>query len=460
MLPPRTIADAGRAIRSGELAPLELVEACLAQIDRHERDVRAWVVVDEAGARQAARQLGDELRRGNDRGPLHGIPIGIKDIVDVRGFPTRAGSRLRENDPPAQRDATVVARLRQAGAIILGKTVTTEFASFDPPPTRNPWNLERTPGGSSSGSAAGVATLMCLGAIGSQTGGSITRPASFCGIASSKPSFGRVSRMGVVPLSHNIDHVGPMARTVADLAILLAAIAGPDDEDPLATRESVPDYLAALDKPAPPRLGFLDTYHLDKAQEQVVGATRAALDVLRDRGAAIVSARLPGSFDDVHRMHRTVMLKEIADYYRELFARHEASFGPRIAELIREGLAISAADYQAGRAHQERCRRDLRQAIGEHDALVMPATVTTAPDASTTGDPLFNSLWSYSGLPTVSIPCGLADDGLPVSLQFIGRPFEEDRLLAAAAWCERQIRFDRLPPIVEASAERLQPARM
>src|SRR6266478_5368146 len=225
------IHQAADEIRQGRLSPTELLDPCLAQIDRHEPRVRAWVFVDRESARAQCEQLTQELSRGQNRGPLHGIPLGIKDIYDVFDWPTAAGSRLWAQSI-ARRDATVVERLRQAGAVFIGKTVTTQYASFDPPPTRNPWHPGRTPGGSSSGSAAALACGMCLGALGSQTGGSITRPASYCGVAGCKPSYGRVSASGIVPLAPSMDHPGPIARSVRDLAILLQAIAGSDPLDP------------------------------------------------------------------------------------------------------------------------------------------------------------------------------------------------------------------------------------
>src|SRR5262245_20815032 len=220
-----TIHAAAEAIRLGTATPLDLLDQCLKQIDRWESKVRAWVFVDEARAREDAKRMTDELKRGNYRGPLHGIPIGVKDIFDVFDWPTAAGSKLWANSI-ARQYATVVANLRSAGAVFLGKTVTTQYASFDPPVTRNPWNLERTPGGSSSGSAAAVSTLMCLGALGSQTGGSLTRPASYCGIATCKPSYGLLCADGVVPLAPSMDHPGPMGRCVRDVELLLRGMGG------------------------------------------------------------------------------------------------------------------------------------------------------------------------------------------------------------------------------------------
>src|SRR5947209_18403289 len=257
---PWTIHSASEAIRNGRLTPVELLEAGLERIDRYEPRIKAWVFVDRELARAQAEAATAELGQGRWRGPLHGIPLAIKDIYDVFDWPTAAGSRLWSQSI-ARRDATVVERLRQAGAVFLGKTVTTQYASFDPPPTRNPWNIERTPGGSSSGSAAAVACGMCFGAMGSQTGGSITRPASYCGVAGFKPTWGRVSVDGVVPLAPSMDHVGPVARCVRDLAILLRYIGGPDPRDPTCVDRPLPtlltkfDDLARLERPLPQPLG-------------------------------------------------------------------------------------------------------------------------------------------------------------------------------------------------------------
>src|SRR6185369_585994 len=239
----QTLHAAADDIRTGRRTPVDVLEECLANIDRLEDRVRAWVFVDRDGARTEAERLTREVKQGHYRGPLHGIPLGIKDIFDVFDWPTAAGSRLWKNSV-ARQDSTCVRRWRDAGAVFVGKTVTTQYASFDPPVTRNPWNSARTPGGSSSGSCAGVACGMCLGAIASQTGGSITRPAAFCGVAGIKPTYGRVSCHGVMPLAPSIDHPGPVASCVRDIAILLQAIAGPDPLDPTTADHLVLDYLA------------------------------------------------------------------------------------------------------------------------------------------------------------------------------------------------------------------------
>ncbi|HEV3002851.1 MAG TPA: amidase [Pirellulales bacterium] len=442
-----TIVASAVELRAGRLTPIDLVGRCLECIRRFEPRVRAWVLVDNEGARHAAARLDEELRSGRSRGPLHGIPLGIKDIVDVAGWPTRAGSPLLEGHV-AGRDATIVARLRQAGAILLGKTVTTEFASFDPPTTRNPWDLARTPGGSSSGSAAAVALGMCLGAIGSQTGGSITRPASYCGIAGCKPTLGRVSTTGLVPLSFHLDHPGPIARTVGDLATILSAIAGYDPADPVSVDVPAVDDVLGDRATVPRRLGLLEEFFMEGASPAVVAGVRKALGTLQTAGATVVSATLPASFAQVHRHHRRIMAVDAAHEHRAFFPSRRSEFGPNIASLLDEGLAASAIDYAASLAHQQRFRREMTAALEGFDALVTPATVDTAPDTRTTGDPKFNSPWSHAGLPTVSFPIGLANDGLPLSLQLIGRPFDEGRLLRAAAWCEAQVGFHALPPLL------------
>jgi aspartyl-tRNA(Asn)/glutamyl-tRNA(Gln) amidotransferase subunit A len=442
-----TITTASRALQRGELSPLALLDACLERMDRYEDRIRAWVFVDREYARSQAEALEAELRQGRWRGPLHGIPIGIKDIFDVYDWPTAAGSQLWA-DSIARQDALVVSRLRQAGAILLGKTVTTQYASFDPPPTRNPWNTGRTPGGSSSGSAAAVACGMCLGALGSQTGGSITRPASYCGVAGCKPTFGRVSKVGVVPLAPSMDHVGPIAGSVHDLASLLQTIAGPDLFDPECRDRAVPDYLARCSQtPAAPRLGRLRGLFEDLAEP----AMRKLLDYveteLGSQGATICDVALPAGFAEILARHRTIMAVEAAAYHGPRLHRHPEDYAPKIRALLEEGLACPAPEYAQCKELQQRLSREMLSCFEGVDALVAPATTGPAPDTATTGDPAFNSPWSFTGLPVVSLPAGRDPQGMPLAIQLIGRPWDEAGLLTAAAWCEGNLDYARtLPP--------------
>src|SRR5262245_43355191 len=448
---PTTITDASGFIRRGELTPVELLEQCLARIDRYEDRVRAWVYLDRDGAREQAERLTAELKRGENRGPLHGIPTGIKDIIDVFDMPTGCGSKLWANSY-ARRDATVVERLRQAGAVILGKTVTTAFASFDPPVTRNPWNLERTPGGSSSGSAAAVACGMCLGALASQTGGSITRPASYCGVCGLKPTYGRVSVDGVLPLAPSMDHVGAMANCVRDLAILFQAIAGPDSRDGLqffrhepvydCTR-TIDEYLNPAGRPRVPELAALAGLFAELATLDVLGPFRAACDGLRADGAEVEHSVPPADFADVIRRHRVIMAVEAAEYHGERLRRHPEDYPPRVRALIEEGLRCSAVEYRQCRLHRDDVEEQINRLTDRRRFLLTPATTSPPLDAATTGDPAFNSPWSYTGQPTVSLPFTRTAEGLPLCLQLVGYNNSEDELLAAAAWCERAIGFDR-----------------
>jgi aspartyl-tRNA(Asn)/glutamyl-tRNA(Gln) amidotransferase subunit A len=442
-----TIHAAAEEIRQGRLTPVDLLDACLERIDRYEERVRAWVFVDREGARAEAERLTAELERGNWRGPLHGIPIGIKDIFDVFDWPTAAGSKLWAQSI-ARQDATVVKRLRQAGAVLLGKTVTTQYASFDPPPTRNPWDLTKTPGGSSSGSAAALACGMCLGALGSQTGGSITRPASFCGVAGCKPTYGVVSCTGVVPLAYSMDHPGPMARCVKDLAILLQAIKGGDAREHWSAGHPGSEYLERLDRP--PSIIALGRLRgmFDELADPVV---RSMMDRVQERfeaeGAKVSSAAPPASFAEVLPRHRTVMAVEGAEFHGPRLRRHPEDYGPNIRALLEEGLACPAVEYARCQQHQEQLRSEMHDCFFEHGILLTPATRGPAPDAATTGDPAFNSPWSYTGLPTVSIPAGWSPEGLPLAIQLVGDELREASHFAIAAWCEKVLAFEyRDPP--------------
>ena len=436
-----TLHAAADQLRAGRAAPLDLLDACLDRIDRLEERIRAWVFVDREGARAEAARRAEEIRRGGWRGPLHGVPIGIKDIFDVFDWPTAAGSRLWK-DSVARQDATAVRKLREAGAVFVGKTVTTQYASFDPPPTRNPWDPSRTPGGSSSGSAAALACGMCLGALGSQTGGSITRPAAFCGVAGLKPTYGRVGTAGVVPLAASMDHVGPMARCVRDLAILLQVIAGPDPLDPSAADAAAPDYTERIKQGcARPRLGRPRGLFESRAEPATREAMDWACDRLRAAGAAVSDVALPAAFTEVLARHRVVMAVESAMFHELRLRRHPEDYDPNIRGLLEEGLKCPATEYARTKEHQRLLKKEIEACFAGVDALLTPAAAGPAPEAATTGDPVFNSPWSYTGLPTVCFPCALSAEGLPLGLQLVGRAWGEADLLAVAAWCEDALGF-------------------
>lgn len=446
---PLTITEAAGFIRRGELTPVELLEQCLARIDRYEDRVRAWVYLDRDRARAEAERLTAELKAGQNRGPLHGIPIGIKDIIDVFDMPTGCGSKLWANSY-ARRDSTVVERLRQAGAVIMGKTVTTAFASFDPPVTRNPWNLERTPGGSSSGSAAAVACGMCLGALATQTGGSITRPASYCGVYSIKPTYGRVSVDGVMPLAPSMDHVGAMANCVRDLAILFQAIAGPDRRRGFTfeAHSPVPDVLGAIGRAVTeeaPDFCVLGGLFNERLAPDVQAIYNAFIELLDGKVGYLSRAVPPSDFTEVLRLHRVVMAVEAAGYHGSRLVRCPEDYPSHIRALIEEGLHQPATLFDTALGLSRRLRDTLDRVLSGHRYYATPATTNLAPDMNTTGDPAFNSPWSYTGHPTVSLPYEFSKTGMPVAMQLVGTSMCEDDLFVAAAWLEAAIGFERRP---------------
>ena len=414
---------AGRAatlIADGALSPMDLLESCLARIAARDAEIRAWVRVDEAGARTVAREREAEARAGRLRGPLHGVPVGIKDIFHVAGMTTTCGAAPAFH-VAATEDAAAVARLRAAGAIILGKAHTTEFAYFEPGPTRNPWNVAHTPGGSSSGSAAAVAARMAPLALGTQTVGSVLRPAAYCGVVGFKGTHGLISTEGVVPLAWSLDHVGVFARAVADVALTAGVLAG----RPLAGPA-----------PRPPRLALASEL-VDRATPETAATVRATAERLARAGATIEEVKLPGSFAGVHAAGRGVLEVEASAYHEELYRTHAAAYRPRTRALIEGGLARPAVAYARAQRARLAFREEVMPLLAGHDALLSP----TAPEGLATGDPWFCAPWSFAGVPACSLPTGVSAAGLPHAVQLVAAAERDAELLAVAAWCERVLDF-------------------
>ena len=443
-----SIVDAAAAIRSGRLSAVGLLEACLARIDACEREVQAWVVVDRLGALEAARALDAEAREGRFRGPLHGVPVGLKDIIHAAGLTTTSGARGFADTIPSE-DATCVARLRAAGAVILGKLQTTEFAFSDPAVTRNPWHADRTPGGSSAGSAAAVAARMVPAALGTQTVGSVLRPAAFCGVVGFKPTYGRTSRRGVVPLAWSLDHVGIFARTIADAAVVLSVLAGHDPGDPGSAPAPLPDVGPVIAAPPgrPPRLGLIGEPFLDRATPEAQTHLETVARTLEARGARVEPVRLPALMATVYPAVITVSRAEIGATHADRHRRHGDAYRPRIRAGIEIGLCIPADLYLRAQRIRRQVRRELAPILARYDALVMPSALGPAPGRSTTGDATFNGPWTGLGVPALSVPTGLATDGLPLGTQLIGASFEEARLLGVARWVEAATGFTDVPPL-------------
>lgn len=441
-----TLTEAARLVREHRLSPVELVDDALARIERLDGSLKAWVVIDRAGARSAAVELEREAREGRLRGPLHGVPIGIKDIFHTAGLATEAGSKALAGFVPDY-DAEAVARLKRAGAIVLGKLATTEFAFADPAATRNPWNLEHTPGGSSSGPGAAVAARMCHAAIGSQTIGSTIRPSAYCGIVGMKPSYGRISRYGMVPLAPSLDHVGIFARSVADAAAMLGAMAGTDSRDHSSLAVATDDYIHAAAHPArTPRIALMPTAFDERAAAETQDAVAAAVARLAAAGARIEAVEAPPTFADIAGNARLVLTAEAAEVHRERFTEKKDLYGPKIRELIDRGLHTPAWEYVRALEVQKSFRREVDQVLSRFDAILTPATPAVAPvGIGSTGDPSFNLPWTLSGHPVIALPCAVVPSGLPLSIQLTGAALEEGRLLSIARWCEEVLAFDALP---------------
>ena len=454
-LPQENIESIGRAIRERKISCVDVLNRCLENVERWESKVHAWVVLDVEGSLAQAKALDDDLAEGRDRGLLHGIPVGVKDLFDVKGLPTGCGAKRWVNRI-AETDAEAVARLRAAGAVIMGKTITTAYACLDPPITCNPWNLERTPGGSSSGSAAAVACGMCFGAIGSQTGGSITRPASFCGVAGMKPSKFAVLNLGhgLLPFAPSLDHVGPIAKTVAGLRSLFQVLSEPvknsfsdDPERALEDSNAQVLRLPRIDEsdsrlhPNAVRFvrfrGFFDR-RLEPPVKLVIDNALQALEL---GGAEIIELDDPVDFEQILENHGIVIAAEGARVHSDWLDEFPEDYPPRIRELILKGRKIPAIEYLKARDAMRNGRLEITKALdnARARALITPASVSTAPDRETTGDPAFNAPWSFTQLPTVSFPVGIAADSLPVALQMVGRSMTDPQLLSDAEWCEQVI---------------------
>jgi Asp-tRNA(Asn)/Glu-tRNA(Gln) amidotransferase A subunit family amidase len=437
-------AEAARRIRAGALSPVALLNACLKRIDTIEPVVQAWVHLDREGASRVARQREVEAAQARVVGPLHGVPYALKDLFDVAGLPTTAGAPSFAHRS-ATTDATAVARLRAAGGVALGKVTTTAFAFLDPSPSRNPWNPDHTPGGSSSGPAAAVAARMVSLALGSQTVGSVLRPAAYCGVVGFKPTHGRISTAGVVALAWSLDHVGIFARTVEDCALGLGLIAGFDASDPLSSPAPLDDYVGGAAQPVAPRIGVLRSL-VERATPEMARHLGDALGAFRSAGAMIADLELPPSYAGLHEAGNAVVRAEAAAYHAPLFAKHGASYPPKIREAIEAGGAIRAVDYLAAQRHRSRFRDDMTAIARRFDALLLPTVAAPAPRGlDSTGDPYFCAPWSFAGMPAITLPTGVDATGLPLSCQLVAAPWAEARLLGAAAWCEGVIAFSSAP---------------
>ena len=427
-----TAIEAAERIAAGELSAEAYIGACLEQIAAVDEKVHAFVHLDPEMVLGQARALDERRRNGMALGPLHGVPVAIKDIFDTADYKTECGSALLKGRQP-MRDCTAVARLREAGAVIIGKTVTTEFAYFTPGATRNPHDLTRTPGGSSSGSAAAVAAGMVPLAVGSQTNGSVIRPASFCGVYGCKPTHGTISRHGALILSEALDHVGVFARSLGDTALILDVLAGYDAQDSDTRCAASPAFIetAAEEPPMPPRFAFVRTPVWDRAD----AGTQAAFETLTaGLGERVSTIDLGQSFAAAWDDQRAVMAADMAYNLDAVVKRGGEAASKTLRDFLAEGGTVTAVRYLAARDNAKRYAANISEIFKEYDAIITPATIGVAPAAETTGNPIFCSLWSLTGLPALSLPLLKGEGGLPIGVQLIGERGDDARLLRTANW--------------------------
>lgn len=430
--------QAAELVASGRVTSEELVQACLKRIDETEGTIRAWAHLDGDFALGQARRADEHRKKGGVLGPLHGIPVGIKDIFDTADLPTEDGTVLHAGRRPKE-NATTVSLLRAAGAVIMGKTVTTELAVYSPAATRNPRDTERTPGGSSSGSAAAVAGGMVPLSIGTQTNGSIIRPAAYCGVCGYKPSYGLVSRHRVLPQSRHLDQVGVFGRTVEDVAFMAEQIIGFDENDP-DTRPRARFRLletARQTPPVDPRLAFVKTPVWDQAEGDTKDAFAALVELLGDK---IEECPLPDIFGEGIDWHRTIFEADLARSYRRDYQEGRDRLSHVLRQIIERGQEVLAVDYNDALHGREFLQAALPSIFDHYDAILTPAAPGQAPvGLESTGSPAFCTLWTLCGTPAISVPLLQGGDGMPIGVQLVGPWGDDERLLRTARWLALQV---------------------
>ncbi|MBI4290453.1 MAG: amidase [Betaproteobacteria bacterium] len=424
------LRETAAALRSGSLSARGYCEDLLERIRERDAQVQAWAALDGGRALALAGACDAVRTSGRPLGALHGIPVGVKDIFDTDDLPTQMGSEVFAGNRPG-RNAVAVERLIAAGGYVLGKTVTTEFAFMHPGKTRNPWNAAHTPGGSSSGSAAAVAAGFVPAAIGTQTNGSVIRPAAFCGVVGFKPTFGAIPYSGALQFSPTLDHVGVFARSVGDTAALGACLA-----EPGAVAAEIRDLERA------PRIAFLGQFPWKSGEPDANAHLRATLGRLAAAGATVKELPLPAAMGNAHIVLRTIMLCEAAREHAARQARYRDKMSATLNAAIDEGSGIAEKDYRAALADRGTTVAMARDLFADCDAIAsLPAPGAAPRRLDITGDPSFCTLWSLAGFPAITLPSGLANDGLPFGLQLAAPAGEDNRLLRVARWCEAVIGF-------------------
>ena len=433
------ICQAAELIAAGNITARALVDDCLQRIDEFDAEIQAWAWLDREYAQRQADRLDDARRHGKSLGKLHGVPLGIKDIIDTRMIPTEHGFALFEGRVPNS-NATVIDKLQEHGAIIMGKTVTAALATLMPGKTANPHNSEHTPGGSSSGSAAAVAAYMVPGAVGTQTNGSVIRPAAFCGTVGFKPSYGLISRKGVLRQSPFLDQLGVFTRSVEDAALLAEAMAGADKDDASTLGfGAVPPLLSVCqsEPPVTPRFAFLRTSRWDELTDDSKAGLEQVVDALGDR---VTEISLGESFDTLWEALKIVNSAEMATWYGPIYEKGSQYFLPIGDEAMAYGQSVCASDYINAMQSREIVNGILDEYFLEYDAIIAPAAPGEAPKGlDSTGNPMFSTPWTFCGVPAITLPLLQGESGLPVGVQLVGQRMDDARLLRTARWCMRTL---------------------
>ncbi len=425
--------EAAAAVRDGRTTARELVQASLDRISEFEDTVGAWTHLDPELALAQADRADEQRQRGLPLGPLHGVPVGVKDIFDTADYPTEYGTPLHEGRTPAT-DCTVVSRLREAGAIILGKTVTTELAVYSPGKTSNPHDATRTPGGSSSGSAAAVASFMVPLAVGSQTNGSVIRPASFCGVFGYKPTHGLISRYRVLKQSRPLDTVGVLARSLGDLALIAEPLMAYDDRDPDMRPRAAPriSRVMAEEAPAEPRFAFVRSPVWDQAEETTKDALRELVEHVGER---VEIVDLPRTFDGALDTHRTIMEADLAVSFDSEYKDGKDKLSAVLREMIERGQKVLAMEYNAAIERARAFNEELDEIFEEYDAILTPSVAGEAPvGLDSTGSPAFCTIWTLCGVPALNLPILQGPNDMPLGAQLVGQRGDDARLFRTARW--------------------------
>lgn len=431
-----SLIEAANAIRSGALSPLDYLETLLSRIDAIEPRVQAWATIDREAVLSEARQMETEAKKKQFRGPLHGIPVGVKDIFYTKNLRTTMGTTAFADFVPTY-DAAVVRKLRHAGALIMGKCVTTILVFLDPGPTRNPWNTDHTPGGSSSGSAAAVAARMCPVSIGSQTVGSVGRPGAYNGVVSMMPTQSRVDLAGAFPLAWSLDHVGAFSRSVADMEALFESIS----ESPIPSHRDRADHRKA-------RIGVVRGFFHDKADAQSREGIETLAGKLADAEFPIDEAVMPGIFELHPAILRTILRSEAASTHHNLIIEKPYAYGPKLRDLVQMGTLIDAASYLRARRVRRHYQREMLRLFEHFDVLLTPGAPGPAPEGiGATGNPVMQAPWSLADFPSMTLPSGLSSNAMPLGIQLTAAPLHEGLLLETAKAIEAIIGFSAKPTL-------------